>query len=322
MSDFGVVTTPRSVRFERVLPGPIERVWEFLTDSEQRAKWLAGGEMELRVGGKVELKFRHSTLSHEPTPERWQSHENAVMNGRVTRCDPPRLLSFTWGGEAGKPSEVTFELTPRGRQVVLVLTHRRLPNRTEMADVSAGWHAHVSLLVDHLNDRPPRGFWTEHAKIEPEYQQRMGGDSVDVRVTRRFEASPERVFDAWLDPVLIGRWMFGPALRDEKILHLEVDARVGGSFSFLVKREGQEIDHVGTYLEIERPRSLAFTWGIAGQPGAESRVVVEIEPQDRGSELTLVHEMDAKWREYAGRTEAGWRQMLEVLQSALRSKNH
>src|SRR6185312_11586749 len=89
-------------------------------------------------------------------------------------------------------------------------------------------------------------------------------DPVIVRVTQGFNASPERVFDAWFDPVLIGQWMFGPRLRDEEIVHLKTDARLGGTFSFLVTRQSTPIDHIGTYREIERPRRIVFTWGIAG----------------------------------------------------------
>jgi uncharacterized protein YndB with AHSA1/START domain len=61
---------------------------------------------------------------------------------------------------------------------------------------------------------------------------------LSVVVTHRFAASPERVFDAWLDPALIGQWMFGPAVREEEVLRLATDPRVGGSFSFLVRRQG------------------------------------------------------------------------------------
>lgn len=141
--------------------------------------------------------------------------------------------------------------------------------------------------------------------------------AVRVRVTRRFRASPERVFDAWLDPEMIGTWMFGPRLRDEEVLRIAVDARVGGAFSFLVRREGQEIDHVGTYREIDRPRRLVFTWGIAGASADESVVTIEIGPVATGSELTLTHEMDPKWAEYAQRTEAGWTTMLGALAEAV-----
>jgi uncharacterized protein YndB with AHSA1/START domain len=123
-----------------------------------------------------------------------------------------------------------------------------------------------------------------------------------ARVMRRFSASPERVFDAWLDPGMIGKWMFGPVLRDEEVVRIVVDPRVGGSFSFVVRRQGTEIDHIGEYLEIGRPRRLAFTWG-ARQDSDSSRVIVEIVPLETGSELTLTHELHPAWAEYASRAE-------------------
>ena len=138
-----------------------------------------------------------------------------------------------------------------------------------------------------------------------------------VRVTRRFDASPERVFDAWLVPALIGRFMFGPALRDEEVLRIELDARVGGAFSFLVRRQGTEIDHVGHYLEIDRPRRLAFTWGIAGESTDESRVTIDIAPIDGGCELSLVHVMDPRWADFADRVRSGWTTMLDALSRTL-----
>jgi len=138
-----------------------------------------------------------------------------------------------------------------------------------------------------------------------------------VQVIQRFTAAPERVYAAWLDPTLIGRWMFGPQLVEQEVVRISVDPRVGGAFSFVVRRQGQEIDHVGEYLELEPPRRLVFTWGIVGNDS--SRVVVEIVPQDAGCELTLTHELHPDWADYAGRTEAGWTKMLAALDEALQS---
>jgi uncharacterized protein YndB with AHSA1/START domain len=142
---------------------------------------------------------------------------------------------------------------------------------------------------------------------------------VTVRVTHRYNASPDRVFDAWLDPRLIDGWMFGPSQRDEEVVHIAVDARVGGSFSFLVRRQGQEIDHVGEYLEIDRPRRLAFTWGaaVAGDKPDPSRVTIEIAASEGGCELTLTHEIDPEWAEYADRTREGWSKILAAMETAL-----
>lgn len=136
--------------------------------------------------------------------------------------------------------------------------------------------------------------------------------TVNARVTRRFNTAPERVFDAWLDPSKINGFMFGPNLRDEEIVRIAVDARVGGSFAFVVRRQGEQIDHIGEYLEIDRPRRLVFTWGVA-QDESRSRVVIEITPLQQGCELTLTHELDATWADYVDRAAAGWAKMIDAL---------
>ena len=179
MNDYGVVLDDSTVRFERMLPGPIERVWEFLTDPVQRAKWFAGGPMEPRAGGKLELHFKHRNLMivDEPVPEKYRdvTDKGFTFHSTVTRWEPPRVLAFTFSEpkEGVPPSEVTFELTPEGKNVRLVLTHRRLPSRAEMADVSGGWHLHLGILQARLEGREPEPLWTMHAKLTAAYAERI-----------------------------------------------------------------------------------------------------------------------------------------------------
>ena len=176
--DYGEATDVGVVRFQRLLPGPIERVWAYLTESEKRAKWFAGGEMDLRAGGQAELKFRHANLNHhrEPVPEKYrQAEEGVAFMCEITRCEPPRLLSFTWPEESAPASEVTFELAPQGDRVLLVLTHRRLRDRAAMTNVSSGWHLHLDFLADQLEGQPPRPFWSTQARLEAEYARRLLG---------------------------------------------------------------------------------------------------------------------------------------------------
>lgn len=142
-------------------------------------------------------------------------------------------------------------------------------------------------------------------------------DVVYARVTRRFGVLPERVFDAWLDPEMIGQWMFGPRLREEEVVNLTADARVGGTFSFVVRRQGEEIDHIGEYREIDRPRRLVFTWAVAPEPIDSSLVTIDILPSDRGCELKLTHEMSSEWADYVSRTEDAWTLMLNALDGVL-----
>jgi uncharacterized protein YndB with AHSA1/START domain len=133
--------------------------------------------------------------------------------------------------------------------------------------------------------------------------------TVHARVTRRFSASPECVFDSWLDPEKVRRW-FAPELGE--MVRVEVDPRVGGSFSFMQRRDGEDVDHVGEYFEIDRPRRLVFTWGVPPEP-SDSRVIIDIVPLETGCELTLIHEMDAEWADYLDRTEDAWARMLDAI---------
>lgn len=175
MNAYGLVTAPDTVRLERLLPGPIERVWRYLTDADARGSWLAAGPMDLRPGGRVDLVFRNSELTgHDGTPPpKYAAHAcDSPLSGRIIACDAPHLLEYTWG-ESAEPSEVRFELSQVDDGVRLVVTHRRLSSRDAMISVSGGWHAHLDILADRLADRTPAGFWPTHARLEAEYEQRI-----------------------------------------------------------------------------------------------------------------------------------------------------
>lgn len=92
---------------------------------------------------------------------------------------------------------------------------------------------------------------------------------------------------------------------------------MGGTFSFVVNRQGVEIDHVGEYLVIARPRRLVFTWATPDSLPDKSRVIVEITPLPVGCELTLTHEMAPGWAAFTGQAAASWVQMLHALARTL-----
>jgi uncharacterized protein YndB with AHSA1/START domain len=168
-SAFGEVIEPATVRLERRLPGPIERVWAYLTDSDLRGQWLASGEMELRVGGKVDLTWRNAELTghHEVPPDGVQAVHN--QQSTVIRVDPPRLLTFGWAGG----SDVTFELEPEGDEVKLTVTHRRARDRGQLLGLSAGWHAHLDVLVARLEGRDIPPFWASWTRLRADYDKRL-----------------------------------------------------------------------------------------------------------------------------------------------------
>jgi uncharacterized protein YndB with AHSA1/START domain len=109
-----------------------------------------------------------------------------------------------------------------------------------------------------------------------------------VRVTRRFRASPERVFDAWLDPEIAGKWLFATASRPMTCVTL--DARVGGSFCFVDRQNGEEVARTGKYIEIVRQRRLVFTLRMENRPRVTAHVAVEIVTLKTGCELIVTHE--------------------------------
>lgn len=143
---------------------------------------------------------------------------------------------------------------------------------------------------------------------------------VHAVVLHHFSQPAERVFAAWLDVAWLGRWMFGPGVRDERIVRLSLDARVGGTFSFVVDRQGAEVDHVGEYQEIDRPRRLVFTWATRDSLPATSRVIVELAPRDSGCDLKLTHEMAPEWAAFVDRAAGSWTHMLAALARVLEAE--
>jgi uncharacterized protein YndB with AHSA1/START domain len=144
---------------------------------------------------------------------------------------------------------------------------------------------------------------------------------IEARTTHHFKAAAERVYDAWLNPEQVRVWMaaalksFGLA---GDIRRVEIDARVGGRFFFSDMRDGTEQRHWGTYLELDRPRKIAFTWIVDESEEADpSTVTLTIEPESDGCTATIVHEMDGKWVDYVSRTESGWARMLQEVEQLL-----
>ena len=134
-----------------------------------------------------------------------------------------------------------------------------------------------------------------------------------VQVKRRYAHSPEQVFDAWLTPAQAGKFLF--ATPTGTMVKAEVDARVGGGFLFVDRRDGEDIEHVGEYLVIDRPRKLVFSFAVPQFSAEKTTVSIEITPISDGSELILTHA--GVLEEYVKQTEGGWTMILESLDKAL-----
>ena len=160
---------PGTVRLERLLPGPVERVWAYLTESDKRATWLAAGEFDLRVGGKIELIFENDKLSDDAP----KGGGMRRFEGRITRLEPLRALAHSWNWD-GKDSDVLYELTPKGKDVLLTIQHRLPDDRGLVCAVGGGWATHTGILADQLNGVKPRPFWSTHDKLAKEFEAANG----------------------------------------------------------------------------------------------------------------------------------------------------
>src|SRR4029453_15728579 len=92
---YGVLTEPATFTIQRLLPGPIERVWAYLTESKLRRKWLGGGGGEMKVGAPFEFVWRNEELPDPPGERPAGFGDEFRMKSRITAVDPPKRLVFT-----------------------------------------------------------------------------------------------------------------------------------------------------------------------------------------------------------------------------------
>jgi uncharacterized protein YndB with AHSA1/START domain len=137
-------------------------------------------------------------------------------------------------------------------------------------------------------------------------------DLVTLRVVRRIPVSAETIYDAFIDQDKLGRWL---RMETDELIACEAEPRVGGKLRLVVRRDGEEVEHIGEYRELDRPRRLAFTWAVPRYGDHVSLVRVELAPAGGVTELTLTHERVLP--EYRDRTAQGWNLLLGRLEALL-----
>ena len=137
----------------------------------------------------------------------------------------------------------------------------------------------------------------------------MVKETLTVSVSRRIAAPTEAVFDAWLDPDSIGRWLFRTP--GGELVRAEVDPRVGGRFRLDERRDGEIAEHHGDYVELDRPHRLAFDFWTSFSE-VRTRVTISLATEGNATLLTLTH--DGVWTDYEDRTRQGWTMILEGLE--------
>ena len=181
MSEHGEITEGGALRFVRLLPGPIERVWSFFADSEKRALWLAGGEIGQAPGAKMTFEFDHSRITphaDDLPPEKYAGSGNTVMEGKIRVYEPPHKMVFSWPGPGDEEAtEVSVTLSEtEGGKVRLELIHAGIESWSDLIGASAGWHVHMDIMHAHMEARVPDPFWATHTESEADYEKRFAAE--------------------------------------------------------------------------------------------------------------------------------------------------
>jgi len=267
---------------QRTFDAPREMVFEVWTQPHHISKWWGPKDftnttqkMDVRNGGVWD------SIMHGPDGTDYKNH---IVYNEVT---PPERLIYTHESGPWFQATVTFE--EHGNQTRLtmrmVFASGEQRDRTIKAvNAIEGGKQTLGRLADYLAKMP-------------------------LMVKHTFDAPAEMVFDAWLDPDVAGRWLF--ATPDGNMHSVKIDPQVGGEFEFVDKRGDELTRHIGTYLEIDRPRRLVFTFAVPQYSAEFTRVSIDIVPLDSGCELTLTHEgVLPEWRE---NTTEGWMMILNSL---------
>jgi uncharacterized protein YndB with AHSA1/START domain len=172
MSYDGTLHDPHTVEFKRLIPGPIELAWDYLTKPELLKTWFADVTLEPRVGGAVSVHFHDHTCG---------GGTGGGVHGTVREFRPPHVIAFTWIQQRLQPGgsstdedegEVRFELAERGDKVLLTLLHSRQPTDT-LVGHSAGWHAYLDNLESLISGRERVNFMAIVGRLRPKYEERL-----------------------------------------------------------------------------------------------------------------------------------------------------
>lgn len=152
-------------------------------------------------------------------------------------------------------------------------------------------------------------------------------DKIEATVTHRFRASPERVYDAFVDPALARRWQAAWLRRSGEsgnLTEVQLEPRVGGRLMLADGQTGSRARHFGEFLALERPGKIAFSWMVHEDEAEDPAIVemiIEPEPNGPGSVVTLYNTLDAQFEDWLAQTERGWMAMLGGIEDVIERRD-
>lgn len=176
MTDRGRMIGEGRIEFVRVFRAPRETLWAHLVEDEGRRRWLCGGEVEPRVGGRIVFDFDHRRLATSPPPEAHAAQGVVRFEGTVLAYDRLERLAFSWPEADGESTTtVTITLRDVAGGTELTLVHENLHTAEYRLGAAAGWHTHLDLLADVVGGVPVRDFWIRHTEMEELYRRELAG---------------------------------------------------------------------------------------------------------------------------------------------------
>lgn len=189
----GVIVNRHTVKMERMLPGPIDKVWDYFTDSDRIEEWLMPGRVEKELGGLIEF-------TSPPVPKDFvegviEHSEDVFSCGMVSEFDPPRVLAYSWNEFIyDSASEFKIELEEKDGQVHLVLTHSHL-DAEWMAVTATGWHTSLMTLIAILKGEEKPDITPSFNKLLEDYKVVLASAGVVVVATTASPAMASELSD-------------------------------------------------------------------------------------------------------------------------------
>lgn len=238
-----------TMRFERQLSQPIERVWAALTEPEELNAWFYPFEGTLAAGETVVIP--------------WE--ENGGLSSKIVEFDPPKVFAWTWHKPGEPESIVRWELTPESSGTRFVLTHS-LPvlGANEPTDTLAGWQEHIDTLVDHLAGNTRAWSSETWRSLKDRYafeieKKRLPDDDGIVEVVngkrqlhfaRVLNAPLAKVWEAIATSEGVSGWF----------TKADVDLRDGGTYTLDFSQFGAGV-YAYDIVKLEPPRVVEFKFG-------------------------------------------------------------